>query len=136
VNKTAVANSFYFGENQLRDVYDNRWTPSKPDPNAKYPKISTKTVFSASDRFVEDGSFLRLKNVQLGYNIQPSRLGVKWIKNFQLYVSGQNLLTVTKYSWYDPEINTRGGSNSFSNGIDNAGYPNAKTYTVGARMTL
>ncbi|MCW3112834.1 MAG: SusC/RagA family TonB-linked outer membrane protein [Segetibacter sp.] len=136
VNKTAVANSFYFGENQLSDVYNNHWTASKPDPNAKYPKLSTKTVFSASDRFVEDGSFLRLKNIQLGYNIQPSKLGVRWIKNFQLYVSGQNLLTATKYSWYDPEINTRGGSNSFSNGIDNAGYPNAKTYTVGARMTL
>lgn len=136
VNKTAVANSFYFGENQTQDFYNNRWIPSKPDPTAKYPKTSTKTVFSASDRFVEDGSFLRLKNIQLGYNIQPSKIGVKWIKNFQLYVSGQNLLTFTKYSWYDPEINTRGGSNSFSNGIDNSGYPNAKTYTVGARMTL
>ena len=136
VNSTAVANSFYFGENQTKDFYYNRWTPSKPDPNAKYPKTSSKTVFSASDRFVEDGSFLRLKNVQLAYNIQPSNLGIRWIKNFQLYVSGQNLLTFTKYSWYDPEVNTRGGSNSFSNGIDNAGYPNAKTYTVGARMTL
>jgi len=136
VNTTAVANSFYWGENQLKDVYYNRWTPSKPDPNAKYPKISSKTVFSASDRFVEDGSFLRLKNIQLAYNIQPSRFGVKFIKNFQLYVSGQNLLTFTKYSWYDPEVNTRGGSNSFSTGIDNAGYPNAETYTVGARMTL
>jgi outer membrane receptor protein involved in Fe transport len=143
VNKTAVANSFYFGENQLRDVYFNHWTPSKPDPNAKYPKLSSKTVFSASDRFVEDGSFLRLKNVQLGYNIQPAKLGVRWIKNFQLYVSAQNLLTFTKYSWYDPEVNTRAGRigdpnvfNSFSIGIDNAGYPNAKTYTVGARMTL
>jgi TonB-linked SusC/RagA family outer membrane protein len=136
VNKTAVANSFYFGENQTLDFYNNRWTPSKPDPTAKYPKTSTKTVFAPSDRFVEDGSFLRLKNVQLAYNIQPSKVGVRWIKNFQLYVSGQNLLTFTKYSWYDPEINTRGGSNSFSIGIDNAGYPNAKTYTVGARMTL
>lgn len=136
VNKTAVANSFYWGENQLKDVYYNHWNPAKPDPTAKYPKISAKTVFSASDRFVEDGSFLRLKNIQLAYNIQPSVFGVKWVKNFQLYVSGQNLLTVTKYSWYDPEVNTRGGSNSFSTGIDNAGYPNAKTYTVGARMSL
>ncbi|HEX8355946.1 MAG TPA: hypothetical protein VF610_00960, partial [Segetibacter sp.] len=78
-----------------------------------------------------------------GYNIQPAKLGVRWIKNFQLYVSAQNLLTFTKYSWYDPEVNTRAGRigdpnvfNSFSIGIDNAGYPNAKTYTVGARMTL
>ncbi len=136
VNLTEVANSFYWGENQLKDLYYNHWSPSKPDPNAKYPKISSKTIFSASDRFVEDGSFLRLKNVQLAYNLPLSNYGVKWIKNLQLYASVQNLLTFTKYSWYDPEINTRGGSNSISLGIDNAGYPNAKTYTFGARLSL
>ena len=136
VNMTAVGNSFYWGENQLADAYFNRWTPAKPDPNAKYPKTSAKTIFSASDRFVEDGSFLRLKNIQLAYNFPMSNIGVRWMKNLQLYVSGQNLLTFTNYSWYDPEVNTRGGSNSISLGIDNAGYPNAKTYTVGARLSL
>ncbi len=136
VNLTEVGNSFYWGENQLKEEYYNHWTPSKPDPNAKYPKISSKTIFSASDRFIEDGSFLRLKNVQLAYNLPLSTIGVKWIKNLQLYVSGQNLVTFTKYSWYDPEVNTRGGSNSISMGIDNAGYPNAKTYTFGLRLNL
>jgi TonB-linked SusC/RagA family outer membrane protein len=136
VNATAVGNSFYFGENQLKEVYYNHWSPSKPDPNAKYPKISAKTIYLESDRFVEDGSFLRLKNVQLAYNLPTSVLGVKWVRGLQLYVSGQNLLTSTKYSWYDPEINTRGAGNSISNGIDNAGYPNTKMYTFGARLTL
>ncbi len=136
VNATAVGNSFYFGENQLKEVYYNHWTATKPDANAKYPKISAKTLFRESDRFVEDGSFFRLKNIQLAYNFPVSILGVKWVKGFQLYVSGQNLLTSTNYSWYDPEINTRGGGNSISNGIDNAGYPNTKMYTFGARLTL
>lgn len=148
VNATAVGNSFYFGENQLKEVYDNHWSPSKPDPNAKYPKISAKTIYRESDRFVEDGSFLRLKNVQLAYNFPTTALGVKWIKAFQVYVSGQNLLTSTNYSWYDPEVNTRagnssisngidrGGGNSISNGIDNGAYPNTKMYTFGARLTL
>ncbi|HEX2536306.1 MAG TPA: hypothetical protein VHK69_21340, partial [Chitinophagaceae bacterium] len=102
----------------------------------KYPKISAKTIYLESDRFVEDGSFLRLRNVQLAYNFPVSILGARWVKAFQLYVSGQNLFTSTKYSWYDPEINTRGGGNSISNGIDNAGYPNTRMYTFGARLTL
>jgi TonB-linked SusC/RagA family outer membrane protein len=136
VNASAAANSFYFGENQLKEVFYNHWTPAKPDPNAKYPKISAKTLFRESDRYVEDGSFLRLKNIQLAYNFPVSIFGAKWIRNFQLYISGQNLWTSTKYSWYDPEINTRGAGNSISNGIDNAGYPNVKMYTFGARLTL
>ncbi|MBE7172633.1 MAG: TonB-dependent receptor [Williamsia sp.] len=136
VNLTEVGNSFYWGENQLKELYYDHWSPFKPNPNAKYPKISSKTIFSASDRFIEDGSFLRLKNIQLAYNLPLSKMGVGWIKNLQLYASGQNLLTFTGYSWYDPEVNTRGASNSISNGIDNAGYPNAKTYTLGLRLNL
>jgi hypothetical protein len=93
-------------------------------------------VFRESDRFVEDGSFLRMKNIQLAYNIPVKSFQAKWVKGIQVYVSGQNLWTSTKYSWYDPEINTRGGANSISNGIDNAGYPNTKMYTFGARVSL
>lgn len=136
VNLSSQGNSIYFGENQLKDVYDNHWSVSNPDPNAKYPKLSANTTFRESDRFVEDGSFLRLKNVQLAYNIPVKSTGIKWLKGLQIYASGQNLLTFTKYSWYDPEVNTRGGSNSISIGIDNSGYPNAKTYTFGARINL
>lgn len=130
VNLTSAGNSFYFGENQLKEVYSNHWSAANPNPNAKYPKISTKTTFSASDRFIEDGSFLRLKNVQLGYNFSLFNSGIKG----KLYVSAQNLLTLTDYSWYDPEVNTRGGNTSFSNGIDNLGYPTPKTYTIGASL--
>lgn len=136
VNATAVGNSFYFGENQLREVYYDHWSAAKPNPNAKYPKISAKTIFLESDRFVEDGSFLRLKNIQLAYHIPVAALGARWVKGFQVYVSGQNLWTATRYTWYDPEINTRGGGNSISNGIDNAGYPNTRMYTFGARLSL
>ncbi len=83
---------------------------------------------------MEDGSFLRLKNIQLAYDIPTVRWDLKWLRSAQLYVSGQNLLTFTKYSWYDPEVNTRGGSTSISLGIDQTGYPTARTYTIGARI--
>lgn len=134
VNLTSIGSSFYFGENQLKEVYYNHWSPANPDPNAKYPKISATTRFLESDRYIEDGSYLRLKNVQLGYTIPVSNVGANWIKNVRVYVSAQNLLTVTRYSGFDPEVNTRGGANSVSIGIDQTGYPNAKTYTVGAHV--
>ncbi|WAC14925.1 SusC/RagA family TonB-linked outer membrane protein [Dyadobacter pollutisoli] len=133
-NLTNQASSMYFGENQIRDVYNNHWVAASPDPAAKYPKISASTSFKESNRFIEDGSFLRLKSIQLAYNIPANRLNIKWVRSAQLYVSGQNLVTFTKYSWYDPEVNTLGGANSISMGIDQTGYPTAKTYTVGARL--
>jgi TonB-dependent starch-binding outer membrane protein SusC len=135
-NLSALGSSFYFGENQLKDVYYNHWSPANPNPNAKYPKVSSTTKFLASNRYVEDGSFLRLRNLQLAYNIPIEKRKIEWIKSVQIYTSAQNLLTLTKYSGYDPQINSRGGSNSISLGIDNTAYPNAKLYTVGLHLGL
>jgi TonB-linked SusC/RagA family outer membrane protein len=131
MNLAAQANSFWWGENQLKELYTNHWSTTNPNPNAKYPKLSAANVFRPSDRYIEDGSFVRLRNVQLAYTIPGLRNSTKWVKNVQLYVSAQNLLTITNYSGYDPEINTRGGANSISPGIDQSGYPNTKMYTFG-----
>jgi hypothetical protein len=134
VNTSSIGSSFYFGENQLKEVFYNHWSSSDPNPNAKYPKISSTTKFLESDRYIEDGSYVRLKNLQLGYNFPVAKLGIKWLKSLRAYVSGQNLVTVTNYSGYDPEVSTQGGANSISVGIDQTGYPTAKTYTVGAHL--
>ncbi|MEO1011547.1 MAG: TonB-dependent receptor [Bacteroidota bacterium] len=134
-NASQHANSFNFGGNQIDDIL-NRWTPANPNPNAPYPQVSVNTNFRESDRFVEDGSFLRLKNIRLAYNIPVQDLNIG-LSNAQIYVSGQNLITITDYSWFDPEISTRGGQSgraSFSQGIDQFGYPIAKTYTLGFRL--
>ena len=128
-NKSGLENSFNFGENQTKAML-NRWTTANPNPNAPYPKLSVNTKFRESDRYVEDGSFLRLKTVQLTYNIPTSK--IPWLRSSQLYVSGQNLFTVTKYSWYDPEVSTRG--NGLTLGIDASGYPPSKSYTIGLRL--
>jgi hypothetical protein len=134
VNPSSIGSSFYFGENQLKEVFYDHWSPANPNVNAKYPKISSATKFLESDRYVEDGSYVRLKNLQFAYNFPVSRFGVSWLKRLQLYVSGQNLVTITDYTGYDPEVSTRGGSNSISIGIDQTGYPTAKTYTVGVHL--
>lgn len=134
VNPSSIGSSFYFGENQLKEVFYNHWSPANPDPKAKYPKISAATKFLESNRYVEDGSYVRLKNLQLAYNVPVSKFGISWFKRLQVYVSAQNLVTITDYSGFDPEVSTRGGSNSISVGIDQTGYPTAKTYTIGAHF--
>lgn len=119
------------GLNLPAEVYENHWTPE--NTNAKYPKITRNLNGNMSSRFVEDGSYLRFKNIQLAYNLPVRNFGWKWVKNAQVYASGQNLITFTKYSWYDPEINAYGGANSINQGIDYSTYPTNKSVTFGIR---
>jgi TonB-dependent starch-binding outer membrane protein SusC len=133
-NVSAINQTLDYGQalNMPREVYTNHWTPETP--NAKYPVISRTTGTQVSDRWVEDGSYLRFKNIQLSYNIPVSGLKLNWLSRAQLYVSAQNLITLTNYSWYDPEISSYGSSNSIRLGIDHYSYPSAKTVTAGVRL--
>lgn len=133
-NLSAVNQTNDYGQalNMPKEVFENHWTPT--NTNAKYPVIKTSSQPQVSDRFVENGSFLRFKNIQLSYNVPVSKLNIKWMTHAQIYVSTQNLFTITKYSWYDPEINSYGDSNSILQGIDHYVYPVAKTTTVGIRV--
>lgn len=134
VNVSSVGNTLHigYGNNMLREVFYDHWTPENTD--AKYPKISRSQTLNFSNRFVENGSFLRLRNIELAYNLPTQQLNIPWVKNARLYVSGQNLLTFTKYSWWDPEVNSQGGSNAIAQGIDFSTYPTAKTYLMGVRL--
>ncbi|UYQ94141.1 TonB-dependent receptor [Chitinophaga horti] len=119
------------GLNLPKEVFEDHWTAE--NPNAKYPKISRTLSANMSTRFVEDGTYLRFKNIQLAYNLPVKDWGWKGFKSAQVYASGQNLITFTKYSWYDPEVNAYGGSNSINQGIDYAIYPTNKSVTFGIR---
>jgi TonB-linked SusC/RagA family outer membrane protein len=123
---------FNYAHNRPRDMINNTWTAE--NPNTKYPRASKKNSVNMSDRFVEDGSFLRLRNVQLAYNLPLSKWNAGWIKRAQVYVSGQNLLTWTTYSGYDPEINYSGSGNSINLGLDYYAYPMAKSWTFGVKL--
>lgn len=85
-----------------------------------------------SDRFVEDGSFLRLKTLTLGYSLPKSILGDAFSRA-KIYVSGTNLLTFTNYSWFDPEVNTFSGDN-VALGTDFLTYPQAKSINIGINL--
>ncbi len=126
----ATAIDYGRGLNAPRDVFTDHWTPSNTD--AKYPVVTKDVSQEASDRYVEDGSFLRLRNIELAYSVPVKNLIMKGFRQLQVYVSGQNLLTATSYSWWDPEVNSRGAA-GISRGIDQYTYPIPKSYTFGVR---
>ncbi len=133
-NVSAICNTldYGYGLNMLKEVYYDHWTPE--NPNAKYPKITNKLNMNFSERLIEDGSYLRLRDIQLAYNVPVKTANISWLKNASVYVSGQNLLTFTKYSWFDPDVNSQGGSNSINQGMDYYTYPTSKTITVGIKV--
>lgn len=135
-NLSAQGQNYDYGQglNMLKEVYYDHWTPT--NVNAKYPVIKALSQAQMSNRFIEDGSFLRLKNVQVTYNLPLEKWKIKGLTKGQIYVSGQNLLTVTNYSWYDPEVNSYGSSNSIVQGVDHYVYPTAKTVTFGVRASF
>jgi len=114
------------------------WTPT--NTNTDIPRaISADPNQNArpSTRFLEDGSYLRLKNLMLGYTIPVSALQSKTkgvVSTFRIYVSAQNILTFTKYSGYDPEVGNRTPNISLTNGIDFAVYPQPKSFQVGIQV--
>lgn len=133
-NLSKLQNTFEFGylTNLVKDIYRNTWTPE--NPNAKYPRIQggTPTLWF-SDRFIEDGSYMRLKDVEIAYTFKNL---FSSISNVRIYLSGQNLITLTKYTWHDPEVNSKGGSNSVVQGVDLHTYPMAKSITMGAMISF
>lgn len=123
--------SYSQGMNVERKVYYESWREGQDNSNANYPRIERVGPQKYSDRYLEDGSYLRLKNISLAYFI-PLQNTVPWIKGMSIYASAQNYLTFTNYSGVDPEVSSKGsGMNS---GIDHFSYPNNKTITFGAKV--
>ncbi|HEX8313863.1 MAG TPA: TonB-dependent receptor [Flavisolibacter sp.] len=119
--------------NKYRDVLA-RWTGAGSTNDARHPRYSFTDANSnirVSDRYVEDGSFVKIKNLQLGYNFPKSMTG-NVFSNCRFYVQVKNLYTFTKYSGYDPEI--PGGI--LDTGIDRGAYPQARTYAIGLDFKL
>ena len=112
-----------------------RWTPT--NTNTDIPKAASGRTRRVSTRWVMDGSYARLKNVALGYNLPAAVVNSLKMSKLRVYVSAQNIWTITKYKGYDPEVNymSEGATNSNRNlGLDYGSYPNAKSYTVGINI--
>ena len=114
----------------IRDAL-NTWTAEK---QTDVPIVGSGANLFNSSRFVYDGSFVKLKNISLTYNV-PKRLVSKWfIENLDLFVSAQNLFTVTKFPGYDPEMNN--AQNSIGQGVEMGVIPNPRTYTMGLHISF
>ncbi len=121
----------YDAKNQSTAVL-YRWR--RPGQITNMPRAtSAKDNLVASSRFVEDGSYLRVKTLTLSYNFQGGILKTLKIAKIQPYFTTQNLLTFTKYSGFDPEVNQYGGS-ALTQGIDWGTYPQSKSYIFGLNV--
>jgi hypothetical protein len=121
----------------------NAWTPT--NTNTMVPKLSSGTPNGETETnsyFVEDGSYLRLKNLQIGYTLPKAIVSKLGLERLRVYVQGQNLITFTKYTGLDPELSLRSFSASDARttnldiGVDRGSYPVAKTLLVGLNLTF
>jgi TonB-linked SusC/RagA family outer membrane protein len=114
--------------NLLKGVVD-RWSPT--NPSNQYVSGAQGGRLPISNYVVEDGSYMRCKNLTLGYTLPK----IKWVQAIRLYVSANNLFTITDYSGYDPEVNTYAGSNTVI-GVDNFVYPQSRSFLGGIQVTF
>jgi TonB-linked SusC/RagA family outer membrane protein len=119
----------------------NRWKNPGDVTDMPGVGIASNDNTAISTRFVEDGSYLRFKTITLAYRFNPKLLERIGMKDASIYVSGQNLITITKYTGFDPEVNSYGGSESsddrnISLGVDYGAYPQMKVFLVGLNVSL
>ena len=115
--------------NHTQEYFEKRWTPENPHNDMNFPAGRSGEPDSS---LIEDGSYVRLKNVSLSYNFNPEIFN-NHIDSFRLYVTGTNLYTITDYTGVDPEVNVFGGSN-INRGVDFSAYPKSKQILLGLNI--
>jgi TonB-linked SusC/RagA family outer membrane protein len=129
--------SFVGVENISEQYLNNAWTPE--NHSNTYARITANDDAIgdnvASSAYIENGSYLKLKNFTVGYTFPKEIMSKFGITKLRIYVSTQNLFTITGYKGLDPELGTTDGS-ATQNGIDNGTYPSSRFYTVGLNLTL
>lgn len=130
-NATRVDLEGMFDSKNQSTVVLDRWTPENTDTDI--PRAGNINNVRNSSRFVEDGSYVRLKAITLAYNFNPEFLNKFGVNKLSLYTTGQNLLTFTNYSGFDPEVNAFGRS-ATELGVDYGTYPQSRTVTFGVNL--
>jgi TonB-dependent starch-binding outer membrane protein SusC len=134
--KRAWQYTFDYGSGKVTDVL-RAWTPQNTNtdlPRASF--IDPANNKRSSSFYVEDGSYLRLKNISIGYNFPANLMRKLKITSARFYLSGQNLLTFTKYKGYDPEVGRSDLAGLFSAGVDVSAYPQANLISAGIDLSF
>ena len=119
--------------NRGKHVYEQSWKDGQDNSNAKYPRLESTGTIRYSDRFLEDASYLRLKNIQLAYNFPCNTWKTNsWLQGIRLFISAQDYLTLTKYSGLNPEVSSKGGD--INGSIDHNTYPATKRLSFGLKV--
>jgi hypothetical protein len=116
--------------NQRREIL-NRWTPTNTNTDIPRAQVTVDPLLLQSDWLIEDGSYLRFKTMTLGYTFNK----IKFISSLRVYLTGQNLITITDYSGFDPEVNSQGNSN-LQLGVDYNAYPSSKAVLFGVNVSF
>jgi TonB-linked SusC/RagA family outer membrane protein len=128
-----------FGGNRSIRMFEDSWRPGKTDAKLPIPRSNDVISSLPSTYYLEDGSYFRLKNIQLGYTLPKTLTDKVRLGSARVYVQGQNWLTFTKYTGLDPELNLRNSSGSGQDihmGFDEGAYPAARTTLVGLNLTF
>jgi hypothetical protein len=125
---------FAYSMKRHRDLVYS-WTDLNPTSNIPTPRsnIEHPNVQTSTDLFLEDGSFLRVRNIILGYSLQEDILKKIGVDKLRIYVSAQNPITITNYTGFDPEV---GSNNPFTGGLDRGNYPVSATYLAGLSISF
>ena len=122
--------------NYLQEVW-NRWNST--NTSASTPRVTWADPNNnkrPSDYYVENGSYLKLKNITIGYTVPESLTSRLKIQKLRVYLSGRNLFTITNYPGYDPELGLEDGSNDLEAGVDRGQYPQSRSFYFGVNMTF
>jgi hypothetical protein len=129
-------NNFNLGKDAL-----DRWTPTHTNTTVpRAVRLDPNQNTRVSDRYIYDGSYLRLKNLTLGYTLPKAWVNYVKLSKVRVYATGRNLLTFTSYPFYDPEIGSgyvglnSSGNSSTARGIDNGYYPQARALLMGIQV--
>ena len=112
--------------------YADRWSPE--NPNSNMPRANALGSNEYSSLYVEDGSFLKLKTISLGYNFPAQLLRKAFISSARIFVSAENIATITGYSGPDPEVSTR--NSVLTPGFDWSAYPRSFNASIGVNLTF
>ena len=129
---------FHEGSNaywNMSPVMNDTWTPDNPNPSApRFDQLSSNDNLRISDRYVKDGSYFRIRNLQIGVSLPKSICDQLKLQKLRVYFAAQNLVTFSKYTGFSPIVGT--GNEVLDMGIDRGLYPEARSYMIGASLTF